>query len=94
MSYLFHGVSLRLASQLVSVTDVAPEPWVALGYFCMATRKTTRAVYFAKKVATSLSIITGFGGRRISEVCMLYLEGYISQHEKKKGWPGHNSGYI
>ncbi|XP_074641940.1 anaphase-promoting complex subunit 7-like isoform X2 [Tubulanus polymorphus] len=42
----------NLSSHLIAVNDQAPEPWIALGFFCMATRKTTRAVYFAQKAFT------------------------------------------
>lgn len=39
----------RLTTSLMSITDQAPEPWVAVGYYCLATKKVTRAVYFAQK---------------------------------------------
>ena len=38
-----------LATRLMSVTEEAPEPWVATGYHCYASKKGTRAVYFAHK---------------------------------------------
>ena len=37
----------------MQVSENSPEPWVAMGYYCMATRKGTRAVYFAQKVQIS-----------------------------------------
>lgn len=42
----------RLGTQLMSVTDEAAEPWVAMGYFCLATHKPTRAIFFAQKAFT------------------------------------------
>lgn len=41
----------RLVSQLMAATEVAPEPWVAMGYFVMET-KAIRAVYFAQKASS------------------------------------------
>jgi len=38
-----------LATKLMAVTEEAPEPWVATGYHCYASKKGTRAVYFAHK---------------------------------------------
>ncbi|CAH1801460.1 unnamed protein product [Owenia fusiformis] len=38
-----------LSSTLMHTTEFAPEPWVAMGYYCLATKKGTRAVYFAQK---------------------------------------------
>ncbi len=41
----------RMASELMNITEQAAEPWVAMGYFCLSTKKATRAVYFAQKVS-------------------------------------------
>ncbi|XP_013384483.1 anaphase-promoting complex subunit 7 [Lingula anatina] len=41
-----------LGNQLMSVSEQAPQPWVAIGYFCLLTEKRTRAVYFAQKAYT------------------------------------------
>lgn len=41
-----------LGNQLMSVTEFAPQPWVAMGYFCLAIEKRTKAVYFAQKAFT------------------------------------------
>ena len=38
-----------LATKLMSVTEDAPEPWIATGYHCYAAKKGTRAVYFAHR---------------------------------------------
>ena len=38
-----------LAFKLMSVSEDAPEPWVATGYHCYASKKGSRAVYFAHK---------------------------------------------
>ena len=38
-----------LATKLMSVTEEAPEPWIATGYHCYAAKKGTRAVYFAHR---------------------------------------------
>ena len=43
----------RFASKLMGVTETEPESWVAMGYYCLASRKATRAVYFAQKVKIS-----------------------------------------
>jgi len=40
----------RLAVSLVDVTENAPEPWVAMGYYSLRSKKFPRAVYFAQKV--------------------------------------------
>lgn len=39
----------RLATRLMSVTEEAPEPWIAMGYYCYLNKKGNRAVYFAHK---------------------------------------------
>lgn len=39
----------HLATRLMSVTESAPEPWIAMGYYCYANKKGSRAVYFAHK---------------------------------------------
>lgn len=39
----------QLATKLMSVTEDAPEPWIATGYHCYAAKKGTRAVYFAHR---------------------------------------------
>ena len=39
----------QLATKLMSVTEEAPEPWIATGYHCYAAKKGTRAVYFAHR---------------------------------------------
>ncbi|XP_064613302.1 anaphase-promoting complex subunit 7-like [Liolophura sinensis] len=38
-----------LSNKMMSVTELAPEPWIVVGYFCMVTKKATRAVYFAQR---------------------------------------------
>ena len=38
-----------LATKLMSVTEDAPEPWIATGYHCYVAKKGTRAVYFAHR---------------------------------------------
>lgn len=38
-----------LALQMMSVSEDAAQPWVAMGYLCLDTKKVTRAVYFAQK---------------------------------------------
>ncbi|KAL3857415.1 hypothetical protein ACJMK2_012089 [Sinanodonta woodiana] len=39
----------RLAQQLMSVSEHASEPWIAMGYLSLVTKKAVRAVYFAQK---------------------------------------------
>ena len=39
-----------MASELMAVSEQVAEPWVAMGYYCLSTKKATRAVYFAQKV--------------------------------------------
>ena len=39
----------QLATRLMSVSDDAPEPWVAMGYYCFLAKKGSRAVYFAHR---------------------------------------------
>lgn len=43
-----------LSNKMMSVTELAPEPWIVVGYFCMVTKKATRAVYFAQRVCATL----------------------------------------
>ena len=44
----------RLAVTLMQTTDQYPESWVAMGYYSLATKKPTKAVYFAQKVIFQL----------------------------------------
>ena len=48
-NYYVFAVS-SLALQMMSVSEDAAQPWVAMGYLCLDTKKATRAVYFAQKV--------------------------------------------
>ena len=38
-----------LASKAMSVSEEAPESWVALGYYCHNNRRMSKALYFAHK---------------------------------------------
>ena len=40
----------RLANQLMNATEAAAEPWLAMGYYSLETKKAARALYFAHKV--------------------------------------------
>ena len=40
-----------LALKLISVSDISFEPWVAMGYHYLLSRKLTRALYLAHKVS-------------------------------------------
>ena len=39
-----------LALSATSVTDSAPQPWIAVGYYCQLEKRTPKAIYFAHKV--------------------------------------------
>ena len=39
----------QLANKLMNVTEEAPEPWIAMGYYCYANKKGTKAMYFGQK---------------------------------------------
>ncbi|GBM27807.1 hypothetical protein AVEN_31480-1, partial [Araneus ventricosus] len=39
-----------LATRLISVNENVPEPWIVMGYFCLAVKKGTKALNFAQKV--------------------------------------------
>lgn len=39
----------QLATQLMSVSEEAPESWIAMGYYCFLNKKGSRAVYFAHR---------------------------------------------
>lgn len=39
----------RLANQLMKATEAAAEPWLAMGYYSLETKKASRALYFAHK---------------------------------------------
>lgn len=41
-----------LSSQLMAVSEQAPEPWISIAHFSFATKKNSRAVYFAQKACT------------------------------------------
>lgn len=45
LKYLF-----SLATRLISVNESVPEPWIVMGYFCLAVKKGTKALNFAQKV--------------------------------------------
>jgi len=45
----------RLAKDLIHVTQLKAEPWIAMAYFCNLTNRKPKAVYFAQKVIFSLS---------------------------------------
>jgi anaphase-promoting complex subunit 7 len=50
-----------LASRLMSISEEAPEPWVAMGYYCYMVKKLSKAVYFAHKgmrISLSVSCLT------------------------------------
>ncbi|KAK2170518.1 hypothetical protein LSH36_2g01059 [Paralvinella palmiformis] len=38
-----------LSTKLMAVSENSAESWITMGYFCMATRKAARAVYFGQK---------------------------------------------
>lgn len=42
----------KLAKDLIQVTQLKPEPWIAMGHFCNVTNRKPRAVYFAQKAHT------------------------------------------
>ena len=44
----------RLSTSLMQITELSPEPWVAMGYYCLATNRASRSVFFAQKVIYSL----------------------------------------
>jgi len=39
----------QLATRLMAVTEEAPEPWIAMGYWCYANKKGYKAMYFGQK---------------------------------------------
>ncbi|XP_067123755.1 anaphase-promoting complex subunit 7 isoform X1 [Centruroides vittatus] len=39
----------NLSTQLMSISDSTPEPWIAMAYYCYVAKKGTRAIYFAQK---------------------------------------------
>lgn len=42
----------KLAKDLIQVTQLKAEPWIAMGHFCNVTNRKQRAVYFAQKAHT------------------------------------------
>lgn len=50
---VFFFIWHRLAKDLIQVTQLKAEPWIAMGHFCNVTNRKQRAVYFAQKVAVS-----------------------------------------
>ena len=51
--YKLNCIVFRLAVSLVDVSEHVPEPWVAMGYFSLKSKRFPRAVYFAQKVQTT-----------------------------------------
>lgn len=43
---------LKLSQQLLKITEQSAEPWISLGYYCLATRKVSKTIYFAQKANT------------------------------------------
>ncbi|KAH7957019.1 hypothetical protein HPB52_014369 [Rhipicephalus sanguineus] len=41
-----------LSSQLMSVNNRSPEPWIVMAYLCYVTKKGNRAIYFSQKACT------------------------------------------
>ena len=49
-----HAAELEsLALKLISVSETSCEPWVAMGYHHLLSRKLTRALYLSHKVSNS-----------------------------------------
>ena len=44
--------TFSLSTKLMAVAENAAESWIAMGYFCLATHKAARTVYFGQKVLT------------------------------------------
>ena len=65
----------------MSVTEDAPEPWIATGYHCYVAKKGTRAVYFAHR-ACMLQVMNsqiywhGFSIGRFN-IDLIYCERFI-----------------
>ncbi|KAI9565221.1 hypothetical protein GHT06_009003 [Daphnia sinensis] len=66
-----------LALKLISVSDSSFEPWVAMGYHYLLSRKLTRALYLAHKACTCCTPSPG--------IEPLILKGTVLQELKK--WP-------
>ncbi|XP_014664245.1 PREDICTED: anaphase-promoting complex subunit 7-like [Priapulus caudatus] len=71
------------ANHMMMLTEQAVEPWIAMAHFCMATKKATRAVYFAQKAYTidsrSMEALLLKGAalldlRKVSEAILHYRE--------------------
>lgn len=39
----------QLSTRLMAVTEEAPEPWIAMGYWCYANKRGYKAMYFGQK---------------------------------------------
>ncbi|XP_076364183.1 anaphase-promoting complex subunit 7 isoform X2 [Tachypleus tridentatus] len=90
----------NLSSQLLSVSDVAPEPWIAMAYFCHATKKGTRGVYFAQKACLisprniEALLLKGFiltELKRVQDALVHFKEAYkIAPYR----FEAHKDGYM
>lgn len=61
---LYPNFPHRLAKDLIQVTQLKPEPWIAMGHFCNATSRKPRAVYFAQKVSKMWIVTSSLGYKR------------------------------
>jgi anaphase-promoting complex subunit 7 len=39
----------QLATRLMQISETVPEPWIAMGYYCYANKKGSKAMYFGQK---------------------------------------------
>lgn len=44
----------KIISPNISVSEYGPELWIAMAYYFYASRKNSKAIYFAHKVCTKL----------------------------------------
>ncbi|XP_064618636.1 anaphase-promoting complex subunit 7-like [Lineus longissimus] len=93
----------NLSSHLVTITENAPEPWIALGYYSMITKKGTRAVYFAQKAFTldnrsvQALLLKGVGLlelKRITEAIMHFREALRLAPHRYEAHKGLVDSYI
>jgi len=80
----------RLAVSLVDVSEMAPEPWVAMGYFSLNSKRFPRAVYFGQKVQmwtqVLLNLSANLSTSKVAVLLLLLLVGYVDRLSLDTGW--------
>ena len=63
----------------MQITELSPEPWVAMGYYCLATNRASRSVFFAQKVIFSFfsRFLSSFYDNQNDNVLSLHFKAHL-----------------